>query len=59
MFLKIWANATSFCLFLSLSQHDDKYSKKLTINGKSIDCGVLKIQSRARTTVGADESTEL
>ena len=51
-------NATSFCLFFSFSQCNNKYSIILTKNETSID-GVLRIRTWGSWMVEADESTKL
>ena len=47
-------NPASFCLFSSFSQYIDRYTRKFWLYN-----GVLGIRTRDRSTVGADESTEL
>ena len=51
------ANPSSFCLFSSFAQLNDKYSTKFNY-GKSIDI-LLGTRTRVGMMIGADESTEI
>ena len=56
-FFKMSQTQPLFRLFLSFSQHNNKYSTHLTINAKSVD-GVFGIWTQDCSMDGADESTD-